>query len=291
MNPCLPPRETITVPAWRSPAGGCDCHFHIFGPFERYPLSPRRSYTPSRPAPVAAYRRVADTLGLDRGIVVQASIHGTDNACTLDAVAELGPGYRAVVVVDATVTDADLRAMDARGARGVRFNIATGGGTPIDELDAIVARIAPLGWHLQVFTTAEHLAELAPRLGRLPVPLVIDHMGGAQAADGTETAGVRALRRLLDAGRTWVKLSGYRASAGPPYSDVAPLARALLAAAPERCVWGTDWPHPNMAADVPDDGELFDLLGAWAPDEAARRRVLVDNPAALYGFGAAASAT
>jgi predicted TIM-barrel fold metal-dependent hydrolase len=291
MNPCLPPRETLTPPAWRSPPGGCDSHFHIFGPTDRYPLSPRRRYTPEQPAPVAAYRRVAEALGLTRGVVVQASIHGTDNRCTLDATAELGADYRAVVVIDDTAAAADLAAMHARGARGVRFNVASGGGTPIEQLDAVVRRIAPLGWQLQLYTEPEHLAALAPQLGSLPVPLVLDHMGGARAAEGTAAPGFRAMLRLLEGGRTWVKISGYRASAGHPYADVAPLARALLAAAPERCVWGTDWPHPSLAADMPDDGHLFDLLGEWAPDAVTRRRVLVDNPAALYGFGAAASGT
>jgi predicted TIM-barrel fold metal-dependent hydrolase len=216
-------------------------------------------------------------------VVVQASIHGTDNRCTLDAVAALGAGYRAVVVVDESFDTAALREMDRAGTRGVRFNLVSGGAAA-EQLDAVARRIAPLGWHVQMFADADALAVLAPRLAALPVPVVIDHIGGARAVHGAAAPGFQALLRLLDGGRAWVKLCGYRASAGPPYTDVTPLARALIAAAPERCVWGTDWPHPSLQRDVPDDGELFDLLGEWAPDAATRQRILVDNPAALYGF-------
>ncbi len=176
-----------------------------------------------------------------------------------------------------------------RGACGVRFNAVSGNGTPLDRLDALARRIAPLGWHLQLYTHGDTLAELAPRLPSLPVEVVIDHMGGVRTADGVNGAAFQALLRLLGTGRAWVKLSGYRiSSAGQPYADVAPFARALLEAAPERCVWGTDWPHPSLADFMPDDGALFDRLGEWAPDAATRRRVLVDNPAALYGFPKAA---
>jgi predicted TIM-barrel fold metal-dependent hydrolase len=178
--------------------------------------------------------------------------------------------------------------MAARGARGVRFNAVSGNGAPLEQLERLAERIAPLGWHVQLYTRASVLPELEPVLRRLPVPVVVDHMGGAKAAEGgVEHPGFRSLLRLLEAG-AWAKLSGYRSSAGPLYADVAPMARALLSAAPERCVWGTDWPHPSLhdPAEVPDDGELLDALGAWAPDDATRRAVLVDNSARLYGFAA-----
>lgn len=284
-NPCLPQRETVSLPSWRAPEGGCDCHFHIFGPFDRYPLSPDRRYTPQRTADVPEYRRVAEALGLTRGVVVQPSIYGTDNACTLDAVAALGAGrHRAVVVVDEDVDAGALREMHARGARGVRLNAVKGRGLPPDRLDALARRLAPLGWHIQLYAHGEELPDLAPRLAALPVPVVMDHMGGVRAAKGVTHPEFQALLRLMETGRAWVKLSGYRSSAGPPYDDMQPMAESLLATAPERCVWGTDWPHPSLASDMPDDGALFDLLGAWVPDPAARRRVLVENPARLYGF-------
>jgi predicted TIM-barrel fold metal-dependent hydrolase len=231
-----------------------------------------------------------DTIGLSRTVVVQPSVYGTENAVTLDAVEEIGLGRaRAIVVVDETSAPAELAAMAALGARGVRFNAVSGNGAPLEQLERLAERIAPLGeWHVQLYAPADAMPELEPVLRRLPVPVVVDHMGGAKAAEGgVGHPGFRSLLRLLEGGRAWVKLCGYRASAaGPPYADVAPMARALLSAAPDRCVWGTDWPHPSLRdpAEVPDDGELLDALGEWAPDEAVRRAVLVDNPARLYGF-------
>ena len=237
---------------------------------------------------MAAYLDMLNTIGLCRTVMVQPSVYGTDNAATLDAVEEIGRHRaRAVVVVDDGFGAAELAALAARGARGVRFNAVSGNGAPLAQLERLAARIAPLGWHVQLYTHPDALPELEPALRRLPVPAVLDHMGGVKAAaGGVEHPGFRALLRLLEGGRAWVKLSGYRSSAGPPYADVAPMARALLSAAPDRCVWGTDWPHPSLhdPAEVPDDGELLDALGAWAPDGAVRRAVLVDNPARLYGF-------
>jgi predicted TIM-barrel fold metal-dependent hydrolase len=220
-------------------------------------------------------------------VVVQPSVYGTDNAVTLDAADAIGPHRaRAVVVVDEASGPAELEAMAARGARGVRFNAVSGNGSPLEGLERLAERIAPLGWHVQLYTQADAMPGLEPVLRRLPVPVVVDHMGGVKAAaGGVEHPGFRALLRLVEGG-AWAKLCGYRASSGPPYADVAPMARALLRAAPDRCVWGTDWPHPSLhdPAEVPDDGELLDALGAWAPDEGARWAVLVDNPAHLYGF-------
>jgi predicted TIM-barrel fold metal-dependent hydrolase len=260
---------------------------HVFGPYDRYPLSPGRGYTPPE-ASVAMYEEMLATLGLGRTVVVQPSIYGTENAVTLDAVEALGRDRaRAVVVVDDQVDAAALREMDRRGARGVRFNAVSGNGTPLDQLEALVARIAPLGWHLQLYTHAEELLALEPVLSRLAVPVVIDHMGGVQAKEGgVDSPAFAALVRLLGNGNTWAKLCGYRSSAGRPYADVAPMARAMIAAAPERCVWGTDWPHPSLRGpeEVPDDGHLLDLLGQWAPEPAQRQAILVDNPARLYGF-------
>jgi predicted TIM-barrel fold metal-dependent hydrolase len=189
-------------------------------------------------------------------------------------------------VVDEGFGDAALAELDRRGTRGVRFNAVSGNGAPLDQMEALARRIAPLGWHLQVFVRGRELPDLAPRLAALPVPVVVDHMGGVRAEEGVEAPGFQALLRLLGTGRAWVKLSGYRISARPPFEDAAPFARALLRAAPERCVWGTDWPHPSLSDWMPEDGHLLDLLGDWAPGDALRRRVLVENPAELYGFPA-----
>jgi predicted TIM-barrel fold metal-dependent hydrolase len=286
-RPCPGARAVTSPPHWQPPAGSTDCHMHIFGPYDRYPLSPGRGYTPPE-ASIAAYRDMCATIGVSRTVIVQPSIYGTDNAVTLDAVAALGADRaRAIVVVDDSIDLASLRAMGARGACGVRFNAVSGNGTPLAQLEALGERLAGLGWHLQLYAHAAEMVALEPVLARLPCPLVIDHMGGVKTAEGgAGNPGFKALIRLLEGG-AWAKLCGYRSSsAGHPYADVAAMAAAMVAAAPERCLWGTDWPHPSLqtAAEVPDDGHLMDLLAAWAPAPDLRRAILVDNPARLYGF-------
>ncbi len=285
-RPCPGPRAVTSRPSWQPPANSTDCHMHIFGPYDRYPLSPGRGYTPPE-ASIAMYEALLATLGFRRTVIVQPSIYGTDNAVTLDAVQAIGQDRaRAVVVVDDAVTPDQLRAMHDQGARGVRFNAVSGNGTPLEQLEALVAKIAPLGWHLQLYAHAAEMLALEGTLARLPVPVVIDHMGGIKAAEGgADSPAFAALLRLLRGG-AWAKLCGYRSSAGHPYRDVAPMARAMIAAAPDRCVWGTDWPHPSLfpPLEMPDDGHLVDLLGEWAPDAAQRQAILVDNPARLYGF-------
>ena len=280
---CVPALEVTGTPRWRAPAGACDCHFHIFGPYEAYPLSPTRPYTPP-PATIPHYLSMAEKLGLERMVVVQASVSGTDNAVTLDAVKSFGiERARAVVVVDDSVTEAELRAMHARGARGVRFNAVSGNGTPVAQLEALAARIAPLGWHIQIYAKSDAMLAMAPTLARLPVEVVLDHMAGAPAAEGPDSPTARAVLALLEGGKAWVKLSGYRASA-PPWADLAPLARAFYAARPDRCVWGSDWPHTQVhdAADMYDDAVLLNWLADWFPDPLDRQRILVDNASALY---------
>ena len=286
-KPCLPPRSVTSKPNWKAPAGSTDCHFHINGPFGRYPLSPGRSYSPPE-ALVPDYQAMARTIGIERMVIVQPSTFGTDNLCTLDAVELLGrDNARAVVVVDDVVSERALSQMHERGARGVRFNAVSGNGTPLAQLEALAARVAPLGWHIQFYTHGDQIVGLAPAIRKLPVTVVLDHLAGVQSDRGTSSPEFRATVELLQSGQAYVKLSGYRSSVkGYPYADVAPIAKGYIEAAPERCVWGTDWPHPNLFGDthMPDDGELFDLLGEWAPSDELRRKILVDNPARLYGF-------
>jgi predicted TIM-barrel fold metal-dependent hydrolase len=286
-KPCLPPRTVTSAPHWKAPANATDCHFHINGPYDRYPLSAGRSYTPPE-ATVPAYRAMARTIGIDRMVIVQPSTFGTDNRCTLDAVELLGrDNSRAVVVIDDSVNEALLKRMHAQGARGVRFNAVSGNGTPLAQLESLAAKVAPLGWHIQFYTHGEQIADLAQIIRKLPVTVVLDHMAGVQSDRGTASAEFRAAVGLLQSGQAYVKISGYRSSVkGYPYNDVAVLARGYIDAAPDRCVWGTDWPHPNLfgATHMPDDSELLDLLGEWAPSDELRRKILVDNPARLYGF-------
>jgi predicted TIM-barrel fold metal-dependent hydrolase len=247
-------------------------------------MSPGRHYTPSE-ALVPRYLTLADTIGIQRMVVVQASIYGTDNAVTLDAIKQFGPDRaRGVAVVDDTFDDAALQHMHDQGIRGVRFNMVSGNGTPEDQLTALARRLGPLGWHIQIYADGPKLLEIGPLLASLPVEVVIDHCGGVKAALGTSHPQFQALLRLLESGRAWVKLCSYRASsAGAPYSDVEANVRALVAEAPDRCVWGTDWPHSQMNP-VPEAGLLLDQLFDWVPDATIRQKILVDNPAQLYGF-------
>ncbi len=275
---------TTRAPQQKAPPLSCDSHFHIFGPYDRFPLDAGRTYDPP-PASVPAYLEMAEAVGLQRMVVVQASVSGTDNAVTLDAIAQFGSHRaRGVAVVDDSFDEPALRRMHDQGIRGVRFNMVSGNGTPEDQLEALARRVAPLGWHIQIYADGPKIVEIGSLLAGLPVEVVIDHCGGVQAGLGVGHPQFQALLRLMDSGRAWIKVCHYRASStGAPFADVEANVRALVAAAPERCVWGTDWPHPQMDP-LPEAGALLDQLFAWVPDAAARQRVLVDNPARLYGF-------
>lgn len=273
-------------PKHRPPSRACDCHAHIFGPAEVYPLTGHRSYTPPE-APLGQYRHLLATLGLSRAVIVQPSVYGTDNRATLDAVEAGGNAFRAVVVVDESVADRELEAMHAAGARGVRVNLLFKSGVKIPELSSLAERIAPFGWHLQLLIDISSFPDLHATMSRLPVETVFDHMGHMPVGLGTDHPGFRAMLDLVANGRSWVKLSGaYRITAQtrPPYSDVVPFAQAIIAANPERVVWASDWPHPGVAIPMPNDGDLLDLLADWEPEPRLRERILCDNPARLYGF-------
>lgn len=285
MQLCPPPDPHPRRPRLALPAGATDCHAHIFGPAERYPFADGRKYTPPE-ALLSTYLQVLETLGVVRAVIVQPSVYGTDNRSTLDAIAAAGDRFRGVAVVEPSVTEAELQSLHDGGVRGVRFNLHSGVGLSPTLLESMAERIGPLGWHLQVFCEIDALPALEPRLAALPVPVVIDHMGLIQGGTGVGHPGFQALLRLVRGG-AWVKLSGaYRLSRQDvPYADVAEYARALAAAAPERCVWGTDWPHTSLwEKPMPNDGDLVDVLADWLPDEATRKAVLADNPARLYGF-------
>jgi predicted TIM-barrel fold metal-dependent hydrolase len=269
---------------FRVPPGSCDTHFHVFEHSPRYPFSPARAYTPAT-ATNDDFKRTLRALGLERAVLVHPTTYGTDNALLLDVLRE-NPNYRGIAVVDAHVTDAQLEALDRGGVKGIRITAVSAGGVPLAQLDALCARIAPLKWHLQLYAPAERMLELAPRLPELPVPVVLDHFGGLTGAHAGSSA-MDSILGLLGTGRIWLKLSApYRASLeGPPYHDMLPLARAIVDTAPARVLWGSDWPHPNLRGKpMPNDGDLLGLLAAWVPEEPMRRKILVDNPAVLYGF-------
>lgn len=285
-----PPDPHPHHPTYHPPPGACDAHCHIFGPADRYPYAPDRSYTPPD-SPLEKFKALQAILGLERAVLVNASCYGTDNRVILDAIAQSGGRYRGVANVDDSFGPRDFEALHRGGFRGVRFNFVKHlGGTPdLDEFHRVIARIEPLGWHVVLHFDAGDLVEFDDLLRKLPVTFVIDHMGRVPAAAGLEQ---EPFRRLLDLARNnrhcWVKVCGPErvSSTGPPFTDAVPFARALIEAAPDRILWGTDWPHPNTTRHMPNDGDLVDLIPLMAPDEATQRRILVDNPHRLYGFAA-----
>ena len=272
------------APKLRAPANATDCHFHIYD--NRFPPAPGGLAAPD--ASPADYRALQARIGTTRGVVVQPSLYGTDNRPTLEGMAALGPNFRGVAVVNAAVTDAELQRLHGLGVRGIRFNLAQAGATTLEMLEPLSRRVDALGWHCQINMPGDRIVQAADTFLRVRGKLVFDHLAHCPQPGGVESDTFKLIRRLLDGGNTWVKLSGAYADTkvGPPsYSDSSAVARAFAAAAPERMVWGSDWPHPTEKSDnKPDDALLFDLLADWVPDEATRRRVRVSNPAELYDF-------
>ncbi|MBO9355155.1 amidohydrolase family protein [Bordetella petrii] len=288
MPDCAPPLTQITPPSQALPPHACDSHFHIFGPAQVFPYAQDRPYTPPD-APFERLRGLHRQLGFSRGVIVQPGCHGYDMSATLDALDRGAGQYRAVALLAPDADAARIAELDRRGVRGVRYNfVAHLANAGWDELAAMAPRIAPFGWHVCIHSDPASLPGLLPHLKTLPVPFVIDHMGRAAAAQGTAGAAFQALLTLRDHPDAWVKVSGLDrvSSRGVrPFADGEPLLAALLRAMPDRLLWGTDWPHPNVAGDMPDDGELLNTFLRLCPDPAVQRRILVDNPDRLYRFG------
>jgi len=279
----VPNSSGSTPPKLKAPANSADCHIHIYDP----------RFLPQVAKPTNAtaqdYRLLQKRVGVTRVVIVTPRCYVTDNSCTVDAIAQLGiANARGVGVLRPTVTDAELKSFDAGGIRGIRFTVANPetAAVSVDMIEPLAKRIAALGWHVQLNMEPEQIADNAQMLQRLPATIVFDHMGKLTFPDGMQHPAYRVIRGLFDTGRAWVKLSGayLDTSKGPPgYADGTALAQSYVRAAPERLVWGSDWPHPS-AKQPPDDAALFNLLAQWAPDEATRNRILVTNPEALYGF-------
>ena len=288
---CAPHDPAPRRPAVTPPPLSCDCHAHVCGPAARYPYTPNRIYTPPDALP-AEYRHMLDTLGIERAVLVQPSVYGTDNRALLDALDADPARLRGVAVVDFDVDAATIEALHARGVRGARCNIVDlkdgRGVLPVAALTALAERIAPFGWHLEFLMHVDEFPDLDRQLAPIAVPMVFGHLGYVPTARGTGTAGFEALLRLLRDGRAWVKLTApYRLTGSAlPYPDVDAFAARLVEHAPDRLVWGSDWPHVIVKTAMPNDGDLFDIFTRWVPDAGMRRRILVDNPAQLYGFGA-----
>jgi predicted TIM-barrel fold metal-dependent hydrolase len=292
------PRTKVTFDV---PPGACDCHVHVFGDPKKYPFFSGRTYTPET-ASADELKQLLSSLRLERVVVVQPSVYGTDNSCTLDGMRELGARARGVAVIDDKTTEADLDAMGKAGIRGIRLNLATAGindpAAARQRFENAVARAQKRGWHIQFNTQLPVIEALSPQLLASPVALVIDHFGGATAARGLEQPGFGALVNLVKSGKAYVKISGSADSVStqPDLADVAPFARALVAANPLRILWGTNWPHPgstpvagrkptDLASHVQtDDGKVLNLLPVWVPDAPTRRLILSENPARLYGW-------
>jgi len=274
--------------AFTPPPLACDAHCHVFGPSSGFAFSPNRSYTPPD-STIDDFKRLQERLGLTRAVFVQASCHGTDNAAMVDAIQRGGGRYAGVAMIDESFSDADLGYLHDNQVRGIRFNFVRhlGGAPDLDVFKTLVARVAPLGWHIVLHFDAEDLPHYRELLDAMPVPYVIDHMARVSAENGVDSEPFGQLLDLLsDDERCWVKIScAERLTAGKvaPFDDVIPLAQALVNAAPDRVLWGTDWPHPNMAV-MPDEGHLLDLLAKYVPNETIRNQILVDNPTKLYDF-------
>jgi predicted TIM-barrel fold metal-dependent hydrolase len=283
------------------PAGACDCHTHIFGDPEKFPLVPARTYTPETALP-EEMAELHKRLKIERVVIVTPSVYGTDNSSTLYGIKARGAAARGVAVIGEETPESELDALGRAGVCGVRLNLATFGvndpAIARQRVQATAERIRGRKWHVQIFTNAALIAAVKDVVAASPVPVVFDHFGGARAELGIDQPGFAELVALVNSGRAYVKISGaYRASKlAPDYSDVLPLAKALIGANPDRILWGTDWPHPNAVTppgrkptevtpllDI-DDGRLLNELAVWAPDPAIRRKILVDNPARLYGY-------
>jgi 2-pyrone-4,6-dicarboxylate lactonase len=286
---CAPPDAHPHKPSFRLPPGATDTHFHIFGPMAQYGFAEKRIYTPPD-ALLADWQRLANTLGVERGVIVQPSVYGADNSVTLANLKAMHGQWRGVVVVEDSITDRELEAMHALGVRGIRFNVVDVAGEkgvlPMPLARGLAERIAPLGWHVQFLMHVDDYPDLEKRFEGFPTDFVIDHFGYMKAGKGVKDANFQAFLRLLKGGRCWCKFTGaYRISAHDmPYPDVTPLAHAIIEANPDRVVWGTDWPHPKHEGAMPNDGEMCSRLLEWIPDAAIRDRVLAANPARLYGF-------
>lgn len=290
---CLPPDRNPRRPGFALPKGSIDTHVHVFEP--GYALSPGRGYNPPA-STLADLKHLHDTLGIERVVFTQPSVYGTDNSAILNAMAALNGDTpdraRAVVALAMDVTEKKLAALDAAGVRGVRLNTDNKGGMPIQiaEIPDLAARIRPFGWHLEFLFPGKDIVELMPVFSALAVPMSIAHFAYQRASAGVAAAGFRALIELARRGNTWIKISGANRVAAtdlPPYDDVKPMAQALIEAAPERIMWGTDWPHPNKYLANPNDADLVDAFGDWVSEDSVRRKIMVDTPAAFYRFAPA----
>lgn len=285
---CLPPDPDTRTPAFKAPPKSCDAHCHVFGPKHLFPYHPTSTYEPPD-AGKDRLKQLHAKLGIERAVIVQASCHGPDNRAMLDAIATSHGAYKGVCIARDTFTDADFHQLHEGGVRGVRFNFVTHlGGTPkLDAMTRILARVKPLGWHLIIHVNAEDLVKFEDFFAKIDMEILVDHMGRVPCDLGTTQPAFQILKRCMQRPNWWCKICGAEriSRAGPPFHDAVPFARELIALAPDRILWGTDFPHPNISRWMPNDGDLLDLVPRFTDnDSTLQRQILVDNPARLYRF-------
>jgi predicted TIM-barrel fold metal-dependent hydrolase len=292
---CYPPDPNTRKPVFTPPPNSCDTHFHVFGPPEVFPFVSTHEYTPPA-APLEHYVKMLAVIGVERAVVVQPSVHGLDNSATVDAIKHSGGKFRGVGRIDDKTPKSELHRLHDLGIRGVRFNLLDRprGNIALDVLDRCIEKVAEVGWSVDLHIDMRNLLAQEKRIRAMPAPVVIDHIARVKPAEGPGQPGFQLLLDLMKLSHVWVKVSGadkicettVHEYFGLPFVDVIPYAKAVIAAAPERVIWGTDWPHSNNFAPghTPNDGDLVDLLAEFAPAEATRNQILVENPAKLYGF-------
>ena len=287
INTCQGPDPNTKKPKTAIPPKACDAHCHVFGPRADFPFHPKRSYTPPD-AGKEQLRKLHQVLGFERAVIVQATCHGDDNSAMLDAIASSDGSYRGVAMVEETITEKELEKLHIGGVRGTRFSFARhlSGPPNFKHVRRVTEKYSALGWHAVLYLESEDIVEYVDELTTLPVPVVIDHMARFNVLDGLKQ---KAFKLILDFVRNdnfWIKISGAErlSNTSYPFDDIVPFAQALIEAAPDRIIWGTDWPHPNINGQMPNDGELVDMLEAYAPDKNTREKIIVDNPSELYGF-------
>lgn len=284
---CMPPDPNTRTPEFRAPPKSCDAHCHVFGPKALFPYHPTSTYEPPD-AGKDKLKALHDILGIERAVIVQASCHGPDNRAMIDAIKSSNGAYRGVCIANASFTDNDFQDLHDGGVRGVRFNFVTHlGGTPnLEMMKNVLDRVKPLGWHLVIHVNAEDIIKFQDFFAQFDMEIVVDHMGRVPCDQGTEQKAFQILKEFMQRDNWWVKVCGSEriSRVGPPFHDAVPFAKELIQIAPDRTLWGTDYPHPNISRWMPNDGDLLDLVPLFAEDESLQHKVLVDNPARLYGF-------
>lgn len=284
---CPPPDPNTKTPVFRAPPKSCDAHCHVFGPKDRFPYHPSSKYEPPD-AGKDRLRKLHEILGIERAVIVQASCHGPDNRAMIDAIATSNGAYRGVCIADKDFTDNEFQDLHDGGIRGVRFNFVSHlGGTPdLEGMKNVLERVKRLGWHLVIHVNAEDIIKFQDFFQQFGMEIIVDHMGRVPCDEGTEQEAFQILKEFMHRDNWWCKVCGSEriSREGPPFHDAVPFAKELIAIAPDRILWGTDFPHPNITRWMPNDGDLLDLVPLFAEDETMQRKVLVDNPARLYGF-------